>query len=130
MKELCLLCCLFAVVTVSAATTDPELAKLEAALDNACTQMEMNICSGDIAKYLDEKMRKLENQIEAEQDEEGLKLFKASQQAFVLYRRAQAEFMGDLWRGGTLSPLERNVTYAQLTRQRIEVLEFYLQPEG
>ena len=119
----------FAVCSLRAGTVDFELAKLEAALQAANTQMDMNIRSGEIGVYLDRKLTRLEDRIRKDLDTEGLKLFEKAAAAWREYRQAQALFEGDTYRGGSMRPLVHNSVFARITQERISALES-VDPEG
>ena len=107
---------------------DVKLRDLEARLDAALTQTEMNIASGDIAQYLDKKLTAKEHEIMNGLDADGLRLFKKASKLWRDYRLSQVSFEGDLYRGGSIQPLIHNRVFARLTRERYEALSKIMEP--
>jgi uncharacterized protein YecT (DUF1311 family) len=107
---------------------DTKLRDLEARLDSALTQADMNITSGDIAQYLDKKLIAKEHEIMKDLDEEGLRLFKEASKLWRDYRLSQVSFEGDLYRGGSIRPLIHNRVFARITRERYEALSKIMEP--
>ncbi|GMV81677.1 MAG: hypothetical protein AMXMBFR7_28610 [Planctomycetota bacterium] len=108
-------------VSVSRAE-DAKLRELEARLDSAQSQTDMNIASGKIAEYLDKKLIEKEAEIAKDLDPEGVRLFTEAAKLWRDYRLAQVLFEGDLYRGGTIRPLIHNQTFSRLTQERLSAL--------
>jgi uncharacterized protein YecT (DUF1311 family) len=96
-----------------------ELSALEARLEKAQNQRDMNIASGEIAKYLDKILTEKEAEIAKNLDPKRLKLFKEASRVWRDYRKAQSSFKEDGYRGGSMSPLIYNVTFSALTNERL-----------
>jgi uncharacterized protein YecT (DUF1311 family) len=111
------------------AGADKELIRLEAALDAARSQTDMNLQSGDIAQYLDRKVTELENRIKKDLDSDALALFTAASDEWRKYRIAETRFEGDTYRGGSIQPLIHNQVFSRITQERLEALR-NLNPEG
>ena len=107
---------------------DAKLRDLEARLDSALTQTDMNIAWGDIAQYLDKKLVAQEHEIMKDLDEEGLRLFKDASKLWRDYRLSQVSFEGDLYRGGSIQSLIHNRAFARITRERYEALSKIMEP--
>lgn len=120
-------CMLLAAPQVQA--VDFQLAKLEAALDSARTQTDMNLKSRDLGLYLDAKLSVLEERIKKDLDSESLKLFVAASNIWKKYRDAQVLSEGDVFRDGSIQPLIHNSVYIRLTKERLAAL-YELNPEG
>ena len=82
----------------------------------------MNICSRDLAIYLDQKLSKQEDVIRKGLDSEAKKLFEAAAVSFRVYRLKQASFEAAFYRGGTMQPLVLNLAFARITEERFAVL--------
>lgn len=59
-------------------------------------------------------------------DAEGKQKLKVSQRAWLVFRDADAAFVADQARGGSMAPTIRYETMAQLTQQRIKQLKLRL----
>jgi uncharacterized protein YecT (DUF1311 family) len=111
------------VVAVHASNSAPdELVRLQRALDSAMTQTDMNIASGELAKYWDRELAKEEARVLGACDSEHAKLFRSAQKSWRDFRSAETKFHGDVYRGGSIQPLIHNSTYAALTEQRVKAL--------
>lgn len=110
--------------------SDAKLAALRARLDAAQTQADMNGLSAEISQHQDRKLAKLEERVRNDLHDEELKaeLDKASA-LWREYRHVQAEFEGDMYRGGSVQPLVRNEAFTRLTEERIAALISAMGPE-
>lgn len=114
---------LISIIGPAQAADRNELKKLQAALDSAQTQTDMNLASGALADYWDKELLKSERKIEKNLDSEALALFRKAKQAWRKYRSTQVTFEGDFYRGGSIQPLIRNTTFSSLTERRVNDLE-------
>jgi uncharacterized protein YecT (DUF1311 family) len=89
----------------------------------AQTQAEMNQTSASEAEAADKELNAVYKKVLATLDEEGVALLKKSQRAWLAYRDAEAAFSADLFRGGSLAPMQYSETLAALTRERSERLK-------
>ena len=115
--------------TPALASSDKELLRKEAALNAAFTQADMNLKSGEIAKYLDRKLIRLEERIKKDLDKEALALFVEASLKWRAYRDAQINSEGDVYRGGSMLPLIQSQAFIRLTNERLAALQ-KLNPEG
>ncbi len=102
---------------------DPELGRLEAAMDGATCQAGMNGASGDLAAYWNRRMERVEAEILEKLDAEGRAIFTEVNEAWRRYRVAESKFAEDEFRGGTISPLIYNNRFWGLTEKRALYLE-------
>ncbi|QDV29841.1 hypothetical protein Spb1_17590 [Planctopirus ephydatiae] len=116
------------VLTSALRADDAKLRDLEAHLQSALTQIEMNIASGQIAEYLDKKLVEKERDVAKDLDPEALRLFSEASKLWRDYRSAQTTFEADLYRGGSIRPLVHNRTYSRLTQERLSALEGVTKP--
>jgi len=107
---------------------DAVLRKLEAKLESAETQTDMNLASREIAAYVAKKLAEREQEVTKDLDAEGIKLFEDASKAWRAYRDAQVAFEGDLYRGGSIRPLIHNRTFIRLTKERMDALSRIMEP--
>ena len=88
----------------------------------AQSQNEMNAEAARDAARADKELNQVYKQVLARLDEEGAKLLKASQRAWLAYRDADAALAADEARGGSMSPMLYSGTIAQLTGERTAIL--------
>ncbi len=93
----------------------------------AQTQAEMNESAAKEAAAADQELNAVYKKVLASQDEEGTALLRKSQRAWLAYRDAEAAFSADLFRGGSLAPMQYSETLATLTRERTAQLKAYLE---
>jgi uncharacterized protein YecT (DUF1311 family) len=113
-------------------TPDPELQRLEANLQNAMTQSDLNMASSQIAEYFDRKLVALEKKVEQKLDSEERKRFSKSRERWQAYRRMEVDFVAAFFEGGSILPLMANQQYSEITQHRVEELEslFYVALKG
>jgi uncharacterized protein YecT (DUF1311 family) len=99
-----------------------ELGRLQHALDSVKTQTDMNIASGELAKYWDHELEVEEERVLGACDSEHATLFRSAQKSWREFRSAEVKLLGDVYRGGSIQPLIHNRTYASLTEQRVKSL--------
>ena len=107
---------------------DATLKALEARLDAADSQTDLNIASKEVADYLDKQLIAKEAEIAKDLDPEGLRLFSEASKLWRDYRLAQLSFEGDLYRGGSIQPLIHNRAFIRLTRERLSALANIMKP--
>lgn len=88
----------------------------------AQSQSEMNLQAAREAERADKELNKVYKQLLGTLDDEGAKLLKASQRAWITFRDAEATFAADEARGGSMSPMLYSGTLGRLTEQRTEML--------
>jgi hypothetical protein len=81
-------------------TSNPELQRLCAALNDATSQTDMNIASKNMAEFWDAKLASVEKQIEGKLDEQELKRFSESKDLWRRYRMQEVKFRNDFFAGG------------------------------
>lgn len=98
----------------------------------AQSQHEMNAEAAANAAKADRELNKVYKQLLATLDEEGVKLLKASQRAWIAFRDADAAAAADTAaRGGSMAPMIYSGTIATLTDERTAALKERLGgPEG
>jgi uncharacterized protein YecT (DUF1311 family) len=109
---------------------DPKLRQLEARLEAAQSQQDMNIASGELARYLDKQLVEKEDEITKNMDACGLQLFLEASKLFRAYRVAQVSIEGDRYRGGSICPLMWNEMFNRMTRERLWALSMSFCPGG
>lgn len=92
----------------------------------AQSQGEMNAEAARDAARADKELNKTYKELMATLDEEGAKLLKASQRAWIVYRDAEAALAADEARGGSMAPMLYSSTIAHLTEQRTEILRGHM----
>jgi uncharacterized protein YecT (DUF1311 family) len=107
---------------------DATLKALEARLDAAESQTDLNIASKEVADYLDKQLIAREAEIAKDLDPEGLRLFSEASKLWRDYRLAQLSFEGDLYRGGSIQPLIHNRAFIRLTQERLSALANIMKP--
>ncbi len=103
--------------------SDPELKRLNAALDAAETQSDMDEASDKIAKYWERRLASVEKQISRKLGAEERKRFARSIGRWQLYRAQEVEFEADFYLGGSIEPMVANETYSGITENRVDELE-------
>lgn len=86
------------------------------------SQQEMNAEAARNAARADKELNQAYRALLATLDEEGTKLLKASQRAWIAYRDADAAAAADEARGGSMAPMLYAGTLARLTRERTVIL--------
>jgi uncharacterized protein YecT (DUF1311 family) len=115
----------FAFCPARSEPVDFELAKLEAALQSANTQYEMNKASANIADYWDGRLLLIQSRIERKLQAEELKKFETSKKRWFRYRSEEVAFRDGLGEGGSMSPMLKSCHYAMLTKHRVIELESF-----
>lgn len=109
---------------------DAKLAALQARMDSAVNQGDMNIISCAIFEHLDRKLAMLEDLIRKDLGEgESRDLFEKSIVLWREYRDAHAAFEVFFYEGGSIRPLVYNETRTKLTEDRIAALLVAMGPE-
>lgn len=89
----------------------------------AQSQSEMNAQAARDAAIADRELNKVYKEVLATLDDEGAKLLKASQRAWIAFRDAEAASAADEARGGSMAPLLFSGTVGRLTEQRTQMLK-------
>jgi uncharacterized protein YecT (DUF1311 family) len=85
---------------------------------DAHTQAEMNICAGKEYKAADATLNRVYQQLVAMLDAEAKAQLKEAQTAWIKYRDANCDFVGDQYKGGSIRPLIYGLCLADVTRNR------------
>ena len=88
----------------------------------AQTQAEMTICWGNQYKAADTKLNQVYRQFTAKLDDEEKIQLKTAQTAWLKYRDANCEFVGDQYKGGTMRPMIAAICLADVTDNRTKEL--------
>ena len=90
---------------------------------NAQTQVELNQCAGNAYKAADGELNQIYRKLFATLDAEEKVLLKTAQTAWLKYRDAHCEFVGDQYKGGTMRPMVHGFCLADVTRNRTTELK-------
>ena len=82
------------------------------------TQAEMNICAGKEYKAADATLNRVYQQLVAMLDAEAKTQLKEAQTAWIKYRDANCDFVGDQYKGGSIRPLILGLCLADVTKNR------------
>jgi uncharacterized protein YecT (DUF1311 family) len=96
----------------------------------AQNQHEMNQAAAAESEKADAELNKIYKKVlAAEMDEEGVKLLKSAQKAWIAFRDAEAKHAEDEARGGSMAPLLYYSALARVTKDRTKQLEQQLVDE-
>jgi uncharacterized protein YecT (DUF1311 family) len=115
--------CILAIPILGYAQTDAELARLTSNLRTAKTQADMNVASGKLAQYWDQKLAAIEAKVELRLYGRERKDFIQSRDRWRSYRSAEVAFRASLFDGGSIQPLIANTAYSLITEHRVNELE-------
>lgn len=90
--------------------------------EDAQTTAAMRSCENARYQQADARMTVAYEALMARLDDAGRSKLRAAQQAWLKFRDAEADFQADAARGGTLAPLLRASTLADLTELRLQQL--------
>jgi len=96
----------------------------------AQSQSEMNAEAARDAAKADKELNQVYKKVLATLDDEGAKLLKVSQRAWIAYRDAEAASAADEARGGSMAPMLYSGTVGRLTEQRTQLLKERLGEES
>jgi len=85
---------------------------------DADTQTEMNICAGKEYKTADATLNRVYQQMVAMLDAAEKAQLKAAQTAWLKYRDANCDFVGDQYKGGSIRPMIYGLCLADVTQNR------------
>jgi len=98
-------------------TFGQELKKSEPCAE-AQTQADMTICWGNQYKAADATLNQVYRQLMGKLDDEEKNQLKAVESAWLKYRDANCEFVGDQYKGGTIRPMIEAICLADVTKNR------------
>jgi len=101
-------------------------AELEAELQNAITQLDMNVISSDLYQVWDTALNTLWQQLKRELDADAMAQLTAEQLTWIRDKEAAAAAAGAAYEGGSMQGMVINLEAAELTKQRVYVLVEYL----
>ena len=84
----------------------------------AQTQADMNMCWGSQYKAADATLNQVYRQLMGKLDDEQKNQLKAVESAWLKYRDANCEFVGDQYKGGTMRPMIEAICLADVTKNR------------
>ena len=90
----------------------------KAPCSDANTQAEMNICAGKEYKTADAALNRVYQQLVAMLDSAEKDQLKEAQTAWIKYRDANCDFVGDQYKGGSIRPTIYGLCLADVTRNR------------
>jgi uncharacterized protein YecT (DUF1311 family) len=90
---------------------------------NAQSQLEMNQCAGNAYKAADSELNQTYRKLIAMLDAEDKAQLKVVQTAWLKYRDAHCEFVGDQYKGGSIRPMIHAFCLADVTRNRTTELK-------
>lgn len=91
------------------------------------TQAEMNDYASREVQKLDLELNKVMIDVEAVCDEREAQLLKEAQAKWLEFRAVHAEFVSEMFEGGSMRPLMYFTSIETATRDRLEELEGYLE---
>ena len=91
--------------------------------EDAQTQADMNICWGNEYKKADASLNKTYQQLAGMLNDEEKVQLKTAENAWLKYRDANCEFVGDQYKGGTIRPMIVAICLADVTNNRTTELK-------
>lgn len=128
-QKKCIVLLILALCVTSGYGVDAQLEKLQAFLDTASTQSQINLRSYDISQYLNKKLTDLEERIRKDLEPESKILFDKASVVWREYRAAQVDFESHFYQGGSMQPFVQNSVSIRITEERIAALS-EVDPEG
>jgi uncharacterized protein YecT (DUF1311 family) len=90
--------------------------------ENAMSQMDMNIASFELFLGADRELAAVLLEISATASPEELQALRNAHEAWIDYRKAEAEREAAVWEGGSIRPLLYNSAMEAITRERLAQL--------
>ena len=90
----------------------------KAPCSDANSQAEMNICAGKEYKAADATLNRVYQQLVAMLESAEKDQLKEAQIAWIKYRDANCDFVGDQYKGGSIRPMIYGLCLADVTRNR------------
>jgi uncharacterized protein YecT (DUF1311 family) len=85
---------------------------------NPQTQFEMNQCAGKAYQAADATLNQVYQKLMAMLDDEQKAQLKDAQNAWLKYRDAHCDFVGDQFKGGSMRPMIAAMCLADVTKNR------------
>lgn len=115
------------VVQQELAWAETTAAQVEAELENAMTQMDMNLLSGDLYRVWDTALNTVWQQLKRELDADVMAQLTDEQLTWITDKEAAAAVAGAAYEGGSMQGMVISLEAAELTKQRVYVLAEYLE---
>jgi uncharacterized protein YecT (DUF1311 family) len=121
---------LFLISAILAATAllAPHPAQAQSDCANATTTAQMESCANARYQVAAQDLADVLAQLNGKLDSIGRERLNKAQAAWILFRDANADFMADVARGGTLAPVIRTTALADMTEARTKELKKTLRP--
>ena len=100
-------------------------AELEAKLQEANTQLDMNVTSGEMFQVWDDTLNAVWKLLESELDGAGMETLRAEEKNWISYKEEQVKAAGQEYEGGSMQPLAESMKAVELTRERVYELAKY-----
>lgn len=100
-------------------------AKLQAKLQEAMTQTDMNLAGAEILTNWDDTLNTVWAMLMAELDETAKEALKQEERAWIANKDAQVSKIGEEHEGGSMQVLDRTLKAAELTKERVYELAEY-----
>ena len=110
--------CVFMLLLVTGFYTFGQTPKKTEPCVEAQTQADMTICWGNQYKAADATLNQVYRQLMGKLDDEEKNQLKAVESAWLKYRDANCEFVGDQYKGGTMRPMIEAICLADVTKNR------------
>ncbi len=123
MKVFAILLSAFALMSIGVSAQKPEPKPCE----EAQTQTDMSICWGNEYKKADAKLNQTYKQLAAKLDEDEKAQLKNAETAWLKYRDANCEFVGDQYKGGSIRPMIYAMCMADMTTNRTTELKHQIE---
>jgi uncharacterized protein YecT (DUF1311 family) len=121
---------LFLISTILAATAllAPHQAQAQSDCANATTTAQMESCANARYQVAAQDLAGVLAQLNGKLDAIGRERLNKAEAAWILFRDANADFIADVARGGTLAPVIRTTALADMTEARTKELKKTLRP--
>ena len=105
---------------------EEKAAEIEERLSNAMDQTTMNQTSAELRKLWDDELNSIWSRLKTSLDADAMEQLKNEENDWIKYKDSEIEKVGQEYEGGSMRPMEENMTGADLTRDRVYVLKDYL----
>ena len=106
-------------------TAAEQAGELEEKLKNTTAQQEMNEIASELYQTWDGALNAVWTELEAELGAEDMEALRTDERSWIAYRDEEAEAAGQKFAGGSMESMERNLTAAELTKERVYELAEY-----
>jgi uncharacterized protein YecT (DUF1311 family) len=119
---------LISALLISTALFVPHQAQGQSNCADATTTAQMETCANARYQTASQDLADVLAQLNKKLDATGRERLNKAQAAWILFRDANADFMADVARGGTLAPVIRKTVLADMTEARSRELKKTLRP--